>query len=174
MTSAAHLVLGGLREINLQIEKDLCSNSHYVVPGQKLCPQCRRQATIKSEGGELDFETNIEEPVDCNIISLEEEVQLDSTRESLNNNLCELDLSRLKVHSVAPLSKTSLGKRKLNQLESAFTKKLASVLKVNETGFDTEVRKNINAETQMNADYLDYLVQSMKEKIKVASRRKRL
>ena len=74
MTSAAHLVLGGLREINLQIEKDLCSNSHYVVPGQKLCPLCRRQATIKSEDGELDFETNIEEPVDCNIISLEEEV----------------------------------------------------------------------------------------------------
>ena len=75
---------------------------------------------------------------------------------------------------MAPLSKTSLGKRKLNQLEGAFTKKLASVLKLNETGFGTEVRKNINAETQMNADYLDYLVQSMKEKIKVASRRKRL
>ena len=75
---------------------------------------------------------------------------------------------------MAQLSKTSLGKRKLNQLEGTFTKKLASVLKLNETGFDTEVRKNINAETQMNADYLDYLVQSMKEKIKVASRRKRL
>lgn len=71
---------------------------------------------------------------------------------------------------MAPLSKTSLGKRKLNQLEGAFTKKLASVLKVNETGFDTEVRKIL----MQKADYLDYLVQSMKEKIKVASRRKRL
>ena len=132
------------------------------------------RATIKSEDEELDFENNIEEPVDCNIICLEEEVHLDSTRESMNNTLCELDLSRLEVLSVAPHSKTSLGKRKLKKVEGAFTKNIASVLKVNETGFDTEVRKNIEAETQMKADDLDYLVQCMKEKLKVASRRNRL
>ena len=92
----------------------------------------------------------------------------------MNNTLCELDLSRLEVLSVAPHSKTSLGKRKLKKVEGAFTKNIASVLKVNETGFDTKVRKNIEAETQMKADDLDYLVQCMKEKLKVASRRNRL
>ena len=135
--SVAHSTLS-LQEINLQWQQNLCSNGHYVVPGQKLCPQCSCQVTIKSEDKELDFETTIEKPVDCNIVSLEEEVQLDSTRESLDNTLCELDLSLLKVHLVALYSKTSLGKKKLKQVEGAFTRKSASVLKVNETGFDTD------------------------------------
>ena len=56
MASAAHLILVGFREINLQMAKDLCSNGHHVVvPSQKLCPQCRRQTTIKSEDEKLDF-----------------------------------------------------------------------------------------------------------------------
>lgn len=45
-------------------------------------------------------------------------------------------------------SKTSLGKRKQTLVEGPFIKKLASVLKVNETGFDADVRTNIEAETQ--------------------------
>ena len=57
MTNAAHLILGGLQEINLQMTKSLCSNGHNVVPSQKLCLQYRRQATIKSEDEELDIET---------------------------------------------------------------------------------------------------------------------
>ena len=68
MTSAAHLMLGILREINLQMTKVLSHNGHYVVPGQKLCPQCKRLATIKSEDEGFGFETNIEQLVDCNII----------------------------------------------------------------------------------------------------------
>ena len=55
------------------------------------------------------------------------EIQLDSNSEPLSNTLCELDLdlSPWKVHSVAPHSKPSLGKRGLKQVEGTFTKKLA-------------------------------------------------
>ena len=42
-------------------------------------------------------------------------------------------------------SKTSLGKRKQKQVEGH---SFASVLKVNETRFDTDLRTNIEAETQ--------------------------
>ena len=52
--------------------------------------------------------------------------------------------------------------------------KLASVLKVNETEFDTDVRKNIATEAQTEGDDLDYLVQCIKEKLKIATRRKKL
>lgn len=97
----------------------------------KALLQCRCQATIKSEDEKFYFETNTKEPVDCNIVCHEEEVQLDSTRESLSNTLCKLDFSPSKVHSVVPHSKTSLGKRKLKQVGSTFTKKLVSVLKWN-------------------------------------------
>ena len=53
-----------------------------------------------------------------------------------------------KFHSVALHSKTSLGKRKETPVEDPFINKLASVLKVNETGFDADVRTSIEAETQ--------------------------
>ena len=52
--------------------------------------------------------------------------------------------------------------------------KLAYVLKVNETEFHTDVRKNIATEAQTEADDLDYLVQCIKEKLKTATRRKKL
>ena len=85
-----------------------------------------------------------------------------------------LDLSHLKVHSVVAHAKPSLGKRKLKQVEGVFTKKCASVLKVDETELDKDQRLHVDRETQAKADDLDYLVDCMKMKLKVASRRQKL
>ena len=60
-------------------------------------------------------------------------VNLNTTKESLNNTLNELDISPVKVHSVATHSKLALGKRKLKQVEDVITKKLVSALKVDQT-----------------------------------------
>ena len=148
MTSVAHLMLGGLQEINLQMKKDLSHNGHYAVPGQKLCLQCKRQATIKQEDEKLCFEINIEEPVDCNIVNLEEEVQLDSA-------------------SGSPYVKLISGRGYIHQ-ETCFCPESYK------TGFDTDIRMTIWVETQMKTHDLNYLVQCKKEKLKVASRRKQL
>ena len=42
-------------------------------------------------------------------------VYLNTTKESLNNTLNELDISPVKVHSVATHSKSALGQRTLKQ-----------------------------------------------------------
>ena len=60
-------------------------------------------------------------------------VYLNTTKESLNNTLNELDISPVKVHSVATHSKSALGQTTLKQVEVVITKKLVSALKVDQT-----------------------------------------
>ena len=162
---------GCLREIGLNMAKELCNNGYHVIPGQKLCPKCRSLVSKPKENpDEID---NTEPEEECHVYS-QEELQLDSSRESLNSTLNDLDLSPIKLHSIAPHSKPILGKRKLKEVEGAITKKLASVLKVNENEIETNEQSNINKETQSKADDLDYLVECIKDKLKVSNRRGKL
>ena len=89
--------------------KDLCSNVYYVIPGQKLCPKCK--LTYSKSKTDIDqIETNDSE---SDNITYDKEIYLNTTKKSLNNTLNELDISPVKVHSVATHSKLALGKRKL-------------------------------------------------------------
>ena len=84
-------------------------------------------------------------------------------------------MSPVKVHSVATHFKPALGRRKLKKVEDVITKKLVSVLKVDETELKEEyVENNIPAESQLKANDLDYLVDCMNDKLKISNRRKRL
>ena len=51
----------------------------------------------------------------------------------LNSNLCELEVSPLKVHLVKSYNKPSLGKRKLKQVEEAIIERLATVVDVTDS-----------------------------------------
>ena len=73
----------------------------------------------------------------------------------------------MKVHSVSAHSKLTIGKRKLKQV-GVITKKIASVLKVDETEFETDVGTNIDEETKKKANGFDFLVECMKEKLMVS------
>ena len=77
-----------------------------VIPGQKLCSKCR--LTYSKSKTDIDqIETNDSESDD---ITYDKEIYLNTTKESLNNTLNELDISLVKVHSVVTHSKTALGK----------------------------------------------------------------
>ena len=144
----------------------------YVIPGQKLCSKCR--LTYSKSKTDIDqIETNDSESDD--MITYEKEIYLNTTKESLNNTLYVFDISPVKVHSVATHSKLALGKKKLKQVEDVITKKLVSVVKVDQTELKEEyVQNNIPAETQSKANDLGYLVACMKDKLKISNRRKRL
>ena len=103
------------------------------------------------------------------MITYDKVIYLNTTKESLNNTLNEFDISVVKAHSVATHSKPALGKRKLKQVEDVITKKLVSVLKVDQTELKEYFQNNIPAETQLKANDLD-----MKDKLKISNRRKRL
>ena len=108
------------------------------------------------------------------MITYDKVIYLNTTKESLNNTLNEFDISVVKAHSVATHSKPALGKRKLKQVEDVITKKLVSVLKVDQTELKEYFQNNIPAETQLKANDLDNLVDCMKDKLKISNRRKRL
>ena len=85
-----HLISASLREIKLDIAKDLCNNGYYVIPGQKLCPKCR--LTYSKSKTDIDqIEINDSESDD--MITYDKEIHLNMTKESLNNTLNELDIS---------------------------------------------------------------------------------
>ena len=83
------------------------------------------------------------------MVTYDNEIYLNTRKESLNNTLNVFDISPVEVHSVATHSKPALGKKKLKQVEDVITKKLVSVLKVDQTELKEEyVQNNIPAETQ--------------------------
>ena len=141
--------------------KDLCSNGYYVIPGQKLSPKCR--LTYSKSKTDID-QTETNDSKSDDMITHDKKIYLNTTKESLNNTLNELDISPVKVHLVATHFKPALGKRKLKQVEDVITKKLVSVLKVDQTELKEEyVQNNIPVGTQSKANDLDYLVACMKD-----------
>jgi hypothetical protein len=150
----------------LDTAKYLCSKGKFVVPGEKLCTQCRHKlASEESEENELEMKL----PED----NMEKDLILESTRSLLNSTLCELEVSPLKVHLPKTSNKPSLGKRKIKQVEEAVIKKLATALDITES--DLVAPKNeVLKEIQTKAGDLDFLVECMKEKLKVSNRRQQL
>ena len=76
----------------------------------------------------------------------------------------------IKVHSVKSSNKPLLGKRKLKQVEEAVNRKIVTVLNVTEYDLGEPDNIEVPKEIQTKADYLDYLVNCMKEKLKVSNR----
>ena len=104
---------------------------------------------------------------------MEKEIILESKRSLLNSTLCELEVSPLKVHLRKTSNKPSLGKRKIKQVEEAVIKKIATALDVTES--DLVAPKNeVLKEIQIKAGDLDFLVECMKEKLKVSNNRQQL
>ena len=149
----------------------LCSKGKFVVPGEKLCPQCRRKLSQESDSEQDELEVGLSSDKENGI---ETDVMVESTRSLLNSILCELEVSPLKVHGVPTTYKHSVGKRKLKQVEKVVTKKLATILDVTESDLDTSDNVDFHTEIKTKADDLDYLVDCMKEKLKVSNRKQQL
>ncbi|XP_065677852.1 uncharacterized protein LOC136092991 [Hydra vulgaris] len=105
--------------------------------------------------------------------NMEKDLILESTRSLLNSTLCELEVSPLKVHLPKTSNKPSLGKRKIKQVEEAVIKKLATALDITESNF-VAPKNEVLKEIQTKAGDLDFLVECMKEKLKVSNRRQQI
>ena len=144
-----------------------CSKGKFVVPGEKLCPLCRHKLASSEESEENDLEIKLTED------SMEKEIILESKRSFLKSTLCELKVSPLKVHLPKTSNKPSLGKKNIKQVEEAVIKKFATAMDVTES--DLVAPKNeVLKEIQTKAGDLDFLVECMKEKLKVSNSRQQL
>ena len=145
-----------------------------IVPGCKLCPSCRVKVS-EYEHVPSDDSTGSDD------VSLSEEVGPEvsfvSEREVLNTTLSELDMSPIKLHSIPQSSKVSHGKQKIRQANEALSKRVASYLDVDAEALDISNENPVNLsnkEINEKADDLDYLVDLMKEKLKVSNRRRKI
>ncbi|XP_065681334.1 uncharacterized protein LOC136094968 [Hydra vulgaris] len=164
---------GGLREIDIQLAKDMCSNGIKTTPGFKMCPSCRKEvvkkidnwSTLQDHNGEDDF---LEQTF------FDEDIEMAQEKELKNTSFDKLDVSPVKFHGVQQHAKISLGKRKLMQATDVMSKKLSVILNVNATDLKNDVTGEPNVENQKKAEDLDKLILSMQEKLKTANRREKI
>lgn len=71
-------------------------------------------------------------------------------------------------------SKPAVGKRELKKVEEGVSKKVATVLNVTESDFETWDNFELTDDIQTKADDLDCFVDCMKEKLEVSKRREQL
>ena len=163
------------REVKLSLAKELFDLGYHIVLGNKLCPNCRIQATtrihddVKKSGVYNIDEMNDDEECD-------KDAPTDTDRESLNALLEDIEVSLIKLHSLPKHAKLSHGKRKLAQVKEGFSKKVAKVLEVDTTKLtqDDGKQQEQSEVLMQKARDLDELVELMKKKLKISNRSKTL
>ena len=145
----------------------------YVIPGRKIYPTCEIECYCKTE----ITNEEIDEPDYA--FSSDDEVNNWNTTENrdvMNSTLNELELTPFKVHAVPGHMKVAHGKWKLAQAKNEVSKRLATILNVQQSELETtDNSTEVDSEQDMNqkANDLDKLVELIKEKLKVSNKREK-
>ena len=166
-----------LREITLTTAKQFSSIGETVIPGQKLCPKCRIRLNDKLKCVDDKRDSDIED----NYIP-DNEAQMEDMRVNLDKSLESMDVSPLKLHSVATHSKISHGKRKFDQVkkklekeESTIKQQVAMVMSIPSDKLDDKESQPDNfKELTTKARDLDELLFLMKEKLQISNRDRKI
>ena len=126
-----------------------------VIPGRKLCCNCRKRMENKfSENPDIILSSGSE------IEDVQSQIEANSSLSSLNDSLHTLGESRIKLHSVALERKTGYGKRKLEKINDSVKSKLCKVLQLDDA---LPAEKSENEEI---GNEIQFAFQSMISKIK--------
>jgi hypothetical protein len=174
--------------VSIDTAEEFNSINIVIIPGKKICPSCRKELSKKLQesneenqqiADKSDSETGNESDTETMSLGSHEEM----LRHDLDVSLEVMDLSPIKLHSVASHSKVVLGKRKLEQFrekmkdqETTLQKKVAQVIDVmpeDLTPSESSQPENYK-EMKEKADNLDRLVDLMKNKIKISNRRQKI
>ena len=175
-----------LRELSLETAKKFSKINISVIPGQKQCTSCRKEANRRldqlKEAEHVSDEVNSQTANDSDNGSLCSEMDNEILREDLNTSLEEMDLSPVKLHAVAVHARATLCKRKFQQVqkklkeeEEILKKQVAEVADV----LPEELNPHENNEPEdikelkKKAGDLDTLVGHMKDKIKTSNNRQK-
>ncbi|MES9880157.1 MAG: hypothetical protein ABW185_04670 [Sedimenticola sp.] len=155
-----------LKILTIQDSKELNSIKHvFVKPGQKLCYNCLKMlkaAESESQTCMSEIESDTSD-IDFTPQPYEEEM--------LNKSITELGVSPLKVTRVSEQNKLSYGKRKVSQIKSAVSAKVAHVLDVEAEQLSKPIPHTTGCS---DCDDMGILVTLLKEKMQVSSRQKQV
>ena len=146
-----------------------------MIPGQKVCITCKKEifklispdefmGVRDNNDSEEEFVTKDKEP----------------QRSILNDSLCELDISPLKVHSLPQHSKIVKGKKKLIQVQEKLGDSQVKIKQQIATALNTSVddlqlpekADTLDRDLGKKASDFDYLINQMKEKIALVSNKR--
>ena len=120
----------------------------YVIPGWKICPTCKIECYRKTE----ITNEEIDEPDYA--FSSDDEINNWNTTENtniMNSTLNKLELTPFKVHAVPGQMEFAHGKRKLSQVNNEVSKKLATILNVQQSELEsTDNSIEVDSEQDMN------------------------
>ena len=145
----------------------------YIIPGWKVCPTCKTESYHKTditneEIDELDYAFSSDDEVN--------NWNTTENRDVMNSTLNELELTSFEVHAVPGHMKVGHGKRKLAQVNNEVSKRLATILNVQQSELESADNSiEVDSEQDMNqkANDLDKLFELMKEKLNVSSKREK-
>ena len=146
----------------------------YVIPGWKICPTCKIECYRKTE----ITNEEIDEPDYA--FSSDDEVNNWNTTENrdvMNSTLNELELTPFKVHAVPGHMKVAHGKWKLAQVNNEVSKRLATILNIQQSKLQrTDNSNEVDSKQDMNqkANDLDKLAELMKENLRYQIRQKKI
>ena len=151
---------------------------NIVIPGQKLCPKCKEQFRnhLQNQDDKPDvYELSSENQPDTESENADynQSFTVSNSRGTLNATLGELKLSPFKVHSLPKCPKIIHGKRKLEQVYQVVQQKIASTFTVEPSVLSASNSGDQNV-CKTKANDLDYLVNCMKEKMKLSNRNEKL
>ena len=138
----------------------------YVVPGWKICPTCkiecyRKTKITNEETDEPDYAFSSDDEVNnCNTME---------NRDVMNSTLNELELTSFKIYAVPGHMKVAHGKQKLAQVNNEVSKKLATILNVQQPELEsTDNWIEVDSEQDMNqkANDLDKIVELIKKNLR--------
>lgn len=160
-------VTKGLRVISLDfyLKINRIKNCVKSIPGQKICDGCRKKVSDTSRPDtESDAEgESFSDTEDITI--LEKSCTKIKTLEELNTSIQNLGESPFKLHGIAPHSKSSYGKKKIESVTSKLKSKVSKVLEKDfSLGEELPDAEKIKENEQKIKD-LDRLVLLMKEKL---------
>ena len=139
----------------------------YVIPGWKICPTCKIECYRKTE----ITNEEIDEPDYA--FSSDDEVNNWNTTENrdvMKSTLNVLELTPFKVYAVPGHMKFAHGKWKLVQVNNEVSKKLATILNLQQSEIefsDNSIEVDLEQDMNQKSNDLDKLVELMREKIKL-------
>ena len=138
----------------------------YVIPDWKICPTCKIECYHKADHQWGNYEPDY-------AFSSDDEVNNWNTTENrdvMKSTLNVLELTPFKVYAVPGHMKFAHGKWKLVQVNNEVSKKLATILNLQQSEIefsDNSIEVDLEQDMNQKSNDLDKLVELMREKIKL-------
>jgi len=157
-----------LRSISMSLRNQCATIPLELVPGQKICRNCRKAISKLLMSGESDDSLE-DTTADKDISALEQSYSEETNRSDLSVCFSSLGMSPIKVHSLPDATKLKTGKRKLETAITALAGKVAKSLYVPETALEPVEMQEEQNEALEKAAAFDQMMVAIQQKVHLAT-----